>query len=137
MSATGMMLPGDGSNPPENDNLGPAADKKEDQASTATVQSAYVAPTDGQPTICQNCMHFDGQGMCDHPEVIADPEVQGRVDPNGHSKFYMPGSAESAERGMGAPKPQKKPMAGAGQVSALGAGARFPKVSNTPNYQGD
>src|SRR5271157_2012318 len=104
MSATGMMMPGDGSNPPENSN----ADQQEDQHSTATQQSAYVAPTDGQPTICQNCMHFDGQGMCDHPEVVADPEVNGKVDANGHSKFYSPKSAEQGEQGLGmAKKPPK------------------------------
>jgi len=136
MSATGMMMPGDGSNPPENDNLTQGQDAKEDQQSTATTQSAYVAPTDGQPTICQNCMHFDGQGSCDHPEVIADPQVQGKVDPNGHSKFYMPASAEQAEQGVGLSKPQKKAPAPAAGLPGLGAGARFPKVSNTPNYQG-
>lgn len=134
MSATGMMMPGDGSNPPENDNLG--TDQQADQQSTATQQSAYVAPTDGQPTICQNCAHFDGQGSCDHPEVVADPEVQGKVDPNGHSKFYAPKSAEAAEAGTGMVKKQPVKAPGAG-LAGLGADARFPKVSNTPNYQGD
>jgi hypothetical protein len=133
MSATGMMMPGDGSNPPENDNLG--TDQQADQASTATEQSAYVAPTDGQPTVCANCVHFDGQGMCDHPEVVADPQVQGKVDLNGHSKFYSPKSAETAEGGLGTTQRKPKPPA---NVAGLGAGARFPKIaSNTPNFQGD
>jgi hypothetical protein len=127
MSATGMMMPGEGGGQPSNDNLGVDQD---DSKSTATEQSAYVAPTDGQPTICQNCVHFDGQGSCDHPEVIADPQVQGRVDANGHSKFYSPKSEEAGEMGMGKPKP-------AGTLAGLGAGARFPKSSNTPNFQGD
>jgi hypothetical protein len=127
-----MMMPGDGSKPPENSN----ADQMEDAQSTATQQSAYVAPTDGQPTICQNCMHFDGQGACDHPEVVADPEVNGKVDANGHSKFYSPKSAEQAEAGgMGM---AKRPKASPGDAAALGVGARFPKMSsNTPNFQGD
>lgn len=130
MSATGMMMPGDGSNPPENDNLG--ADQQEDQQGTATQQSAYVAPTDGQPTICANCMHFDGQGSCDHPEVIADPEVNGQAEANGHSKFYYAKSAEAAEGEMG-----KKPAQPGAGLAGLSAGARFPKTSNTPNFQGD
>lgn len=132
MSATGMMLPGDGSHPPENDSL---ADQKEDQQSSATQQSGYVKPTDGQPTICQNCIHFDGQGACDHPEVIADPEVQGVVEANGHSKFFYAKSAESAETAGGLSKPAPKTPAkpGAG-LSGLAAGMRM--RSNTPNYQG-
>jgi len=136
MSATGMMMPGDGSNPPENENMATGNDMQ-GQESSATTQSAYVMPTDGQPTICQNCTHFDGQGMCDHPEVIADPEVQGKVDPNGHSKFYMPGGGKTMQPGMGMPKPAPKKPPMAGSSGGLGAGARFPKVSNTPNFQGD
>lgn len=128
MSATGMMMAGDGSNPPGNN--APAADQQEDQQSTATQQSAYVKPTDGQPTICQNCMHFDGQGACDQPEVVADPEVQGKVEANGHSKFYSPKSAEAAEGEL----TKKPPAVG---LPGLAAGARFPKASNTSNYQGD
>src|ERR1700734_1929251 len=124
MSATGNMLPGDGSNPPENDNL----DQQEDQESSATQMSAYVAPTDGQPTICANCVHFDGQAACDHPEVISDPEVNGKVEANGHSKFYSPKSAEAVEGSMGITK--KPPQLTPG-LTALGGGARFPKVSNT------
>lgn len=130
MSATGMMLPGEGGDQPPNDNLGADQD---DQQSTATEQSAYVAPTDGQPTICQNCVHFDGQSSCDHPEVIADPQVQGQVDANGHSKFYSPKSEGGGGTGLGK---MAKPQA-VGTPQGLGAGARFPKSSNTPNFQGD
>lgn len=128
MSATGMMMPGDGSRPPENS----PTDQQEDQQGTATQQSAYVAPTDGQPTICQNCMHFDGQGACDHPEVVADPEVQGKVDANGHSKFYSAKSAEAAEGELG----KTAPKSGA-DIAGLAAGMRFRPPSNTPNFQGD
>lgn len=91
----------------------------DDQQGTASAQSAYVKPTDGQPTICENCMHFDGSGKCDHPEVIADPEVQGAVEANGHSKFYSPKSEEQGEA-------NRLPTTGEG-VDKLGSGVRSPK----------
>jgi hypothetical protein len=78
-------------------------DQQEDQQSSASAQAAYVRPTDDQPTICQNCSHFDGQGSCDHPQVIADPDVQGKVEANGHSKFYSAKSQEAAEGEAGLP----------------------------------
>lgn len=123
MSYSGMMMPGDGSNPPDNSNTATEPDG-DDQQGTATTQAAYVAPTDGQPTICQNCVHFDGQGACDHPQVIADPQVNGKVDANGHSKFYTPKSGQSAELGAAT----KKPALDAG-IQSLAAGARYPKQS--------
>lgn len=49
-----------------------------------TKQSGYADPRHG-PFECGNCIHFhsgsgssmmDGFGSCDHPEVVADPEVE-------------------------------------------------------------
>lgn len=91
----------------------------DDQKGTATAQSAYVAPSDGQPTICQNCLHFDGQGSCDHPQVIADPEVNGKVEANGHSKFFHSKSSEAAEN--------ESPQYSA-DAAQLASGSRFPSA---------
>lgn len=92
----------------------------DDQKGTATAQAAYVTPASpDEATICQNCIHFDGQGSCDHPQVIADPEVNGTVVANGHSKFFYSKSAEGSE----SEAPQYSPDA-----AQLAGGARFPSA---------
>lgn len=121
-TAPGIMPPPAGVQP----NAAPAAMPPPAAApdqSTATQQSAYVAPTSGQPTICQNCAHFDGQGSCDAAEVIADPDVMGQVDPNGHSKFYTPKTDNDGDEPGASPEPQYSKGA-----ASLAAGARFPKA---------
>lgn len=135
MSYTGMFMPATGitnQSPAAPADNGAQADQDDDQQSTATDRAKYVAPEDGQPTICQNCSHFDGQGACDHPEVIADPEVSGKVEANGHCMYFKAGSGEQSVSNI---LPMKKPAISKG-ADAIGAGAKFPKVSNTPNYQG-
>lgn len=59
-----------------------------------TAQSGYATPDFG-PFECENCTHFDGQGKCDHPQVISDPEVQGNVDAEGCCNLFKSAHSES------------------------------------------
>lgn len=66
-----------------------------------TAQSGYVTPDLG-PFECDNCIHFDGQSRCNHPQVQSDQEVQGNVDPEGCCNFFKSAHNESqaAEHGQ-------------------------------------
>lgn len=59
--------------------------------------SGYQPPDQG-PFECDNCIHFDGQGRCDKPEVIADPQVQGNVEPEGCCNFFESAHSESQDQ---------------------------------------
>lgn len=59
-------------------------------------QSGYAGPEFG-PFSCSNCTHFDGQGSCDHPEVINDPEVNGQVEADGCCNFFRSKTAHGGE----------------------------------------
>jgi len=47
----------------------------------------YASPKDG-PFKCSHCVHFKAPNSCDHPKVIADPEVKGKVEPEGCCNYY-------------------------------------------------
>lgn len=57
------------------------------QKGDGTAMSGYVTPDLG-PFECENCTHFQPSNRCDHPQVIADPEVQGQVDAEGCCNFF-------------------------------------------------
>lgn len=59
----------------------------EGEPGDGTQQSGYVSPDLG-PFECGNCTHFDGQGACDHPQVVSDPEVNGQVEAEGCCNFF-------------------------------------------------
>lgn len=61
-----------------------------------TVSSGYVTPDLG-PFECENCIHFEAPGSCNHPTVVSDPEVQGNVDPEGCCNFFKSAHSESQE----------------------------------------
>jgi hypothetical protein len=65
----------------------PQPQQGDDQQGDGTQASGYVTPDLG-PFECENCIHFDGQSRCNHPQVISDPEVQGQVDPEGCCNFF-------------------------------------------------
>jgi hypothetical protein len=52
-----------------------------------TQASGYVTPDLG-PFECENCIHFDGQSRCNHPQVISDPEVNGQVEAESCCNFF-------------------------------------------------
>lgn len=49
----------------------------------------YAPPKDG-PFRCDHCVHFKKPGECNHPAVIVDPGVRGKVAPDGCCNFYHP-----------------------------------------------
>jgi hypothetical protein len=79
------------------------------------------------PFTCGNCTHFDGQGSCDHPEIVADPEVNGQVaegDFCGGTRY----KSKTAQGGQGG----EDQTAGAGEAGEAGGGA----AGDTTNDQG-
>jgi hypothetical protein len=85
----GMAAPGPAPGPPD-DGAGEPGD--------GTAASGYRTPDLG-PATCQNCVHFQEPSSCDHPAVIADPEVQGQVDPGGWcNTFKSAGAQQDAEQ---------------------------------------
>lgn len=60
-----------------------------------TKKSGYAPPGLG-PFECEHCEHYDA-GLCDHPDVEADPEVKkstdgrGIVEAEGCCTYYRPG----------------------------------------------
>lgn len=82
-------------------------------------QSGYAGPEFG-PFSCSNCTHFDGQGSCDHPEVINDPEVNGQVEADGCCNFFRSKTAhggqgdQTAQGGQGDESDEDEGAAGEG-----------------------
>lgn len=72
------------------------ADMTKPQEGVGSAQAGYAGPENG-PFECENCIHFDGQGSCDHPQVVTDPEVQGKVDAEGCCNFFSPSGNETQE----------------------------------------
>ena len=64
---------------------------------TGTPQTNYHSARFG-PAECRTCIHMKRPDRCDHPEVIADPEVRGKVEPLGWCKFHNLGSGERGIR---------------------------------------
>jgi hypothetical protein len=81
-------------------------DRADAERGEGTEQSGYVTPELG-PFRCDNCTHYllamgpprreqrltseegSGQGRCDHPIVLSDPEVSdGRVDADGCCNYF-------------------------------------------------
>ncbi len=65
---------------------------------TGTAASGYLPAQDG-PFRCGHCRHFhpagdpeenDSRGLCDHPRVINDPLVRGRVEAGACCSFFTP-----------------------------------------------
>jgi hypothetical protein len=74
-------------------------------AGIGSAQSGYATPDNG-PFECANCIHFDGQGACDNPQVQSDPEVNGQVDAEGCCNLFKPAGEEQDEgEGESAPGP--------------------------------
>jgi hypothetical protein len=67
------------------------------QIGDGTAQSGYVTPDLG-PFECENCVHFQPPGQCDHPQVTSDPEVQGKVDPESCCNFFKSAHRQSQEQ---------------------------------------
>lgn len=73
-------MPG-ASTPPPSSQPAPAEQPDQPIGSKAT---GYT----GADISCANCFHFDGQGSCDQPEVVADPEVNGQVEAEGRCNEF-------------------------------------------------
>lgn len=67
----------------------PPGDDAQDDAGIGSAASGYAGPENG-PFECQNCVHFDGEGTCDNPQVQSDPEVQGKVEAEGCCNLFRP-----------------------------------------------
>jgi hypothetical protein len=80
---------------PQADGAGDGADQADD-AGIGSAQSGYAGPENG-PFECSNCIHFDGQGTCDNPQVQSDPEVQGKVEAEGCCNLFNPAQAGGDE----------------------------------------
>lgn len=61
-----------------------------DDQGIGSKESGYAGPDMG-PFSCANCSHFDGQGSCDNEKVMADPEVNGKVEADGCCNLFRPG----------------------------------------------
>lgn len=83
-------------------------------------KAAGYAPPDQGPFSCGNCVHFDGQGSCDNPKVITDPEVSGQVEAEGCCNFFRPSKGEES---TGTEQPNY-----GDDVASLAGGARFPSA---------
>lgn len=67
-------------------------------AGIGSAQAGYAGAENG-PFECGNCIHFDGQGKCDNPQVISDPEVNGQVEAEGCCNLFSPAAHEGDEGG--------------------------------------
>jgi len=56
-------------------------------APIGTEKAGYATPEHG-PFKCANCVHYDGAGRCDHPDVVEDPAVKGEVQPSGCCNYF-------------------------------------------------
>ncbi len=60
-----------------------------------TAGAGYANPDLG-PFRCGNCIHFAKKKAgrnCDHPKVVSDREVQGRVEADGCCNYFRPEDA--------------------------------------------
>lgn len=83
-SSTTPMSPESGAGPLDAEDPSTQQTDTDDQG-MGSQASGYVTsqelPADQRS--CSSCLHFDGQSQCSNPQVVADPEVQGKVEPDG------------------------------------------------------
>lgn len=63
-------------------------------AGIGSAQSGYATPDNG-PFECENCIHFQPPNACDNPQVVTDPEVNGKVEPEGCCNLFSPAGNET------------------------------------------
>lgn len=86
---------------PEVQDVPPAGNSSSDaEPGDGTALAGYVTPDLG-PFECENCVHFTAPSTCDHAVVIADPEVNGQVDPEGCCNYFKSGHIETQEQEQG------------------------------------
>lgn len=73
------------------------AQGSEAEPGDGTQMSGYVTPDLG-PFECENCEHFTSPDQCDHPFVIADPEVRGSVEAEGCCNYFKSAGRETQEQ---------------------------------------
>ena len=61
-------------------------------------QLSGYATADLGPFECENCQHFTAPSSCSHPFVIADPDVNGQVDPEGCCNYFKSAHNETQEQ---------------------------------------
>jgi hypothetical protein len=88
-----------------------AGNDPSDEQGIGSAQAGYATPENG-PFECSNCVHFDGQASCDNSQVISDPEVQGKVDPEGCCNFFRPSGNENQQEEQGETETGAIPGAG-------------------------
>lgn len=76
-----------------------------DDEGIGSKETGYAGPDMG-PFSCANCMHFDGQGSCDNEKVMADPEVNGKVDAEGCCNLFKNGEGNASPDDGAAMKPE-------------------------------
>jgi hypothetical protein len=96
---------------PDGGSMGSGTMDAGDDSGIGSAQTGYAGPENG-PFECDHCIHFDGQGTCNNPQVQADPEVQGKVDAEGCCNLYSP--AQEGEAGGGESE-EEGAMPGAGE----------------------
>jgi hypothetical protein len=62
-----------------------------------TQLSGYASPEYG-PFECENCVHFEAPDKCNHPKVIADPEVNGNVQAEGCCNYFKSAHNETQDQ---------------------------------------
>lgn len=95
--------------PPNIEAEAPNMEMEGENASMGSPATGYVSASELPPDQrnCGACVHFDGQGNCNQPEVIADPDVQGKVEADGCCDYVRPRTTdnnmekESTEIGTG------------------------------------
>src|SRR6266436_1363309 len=80
------------------------ANQAKPEEGIGSAQTGYADPENG-PFECENCIHYEPDNPqypkdCDHPEVIADPEVE-TVDAEGCCNLILPTGEESEEQQEG------------------------------------
>lgn len=96
--------------PDQQDDGDPGDESGDINAPIGSKATGYAGPDEG-PFSCSNCVHFDGNSSCDNPKVIADPEVQGSVDPNGCCNYFRDYDDKEAQPEEGQPDQLKASLA--------------------------
>jgi hypothetical protein len=89
---------------PPDDGLMQIQQAPQEPQASGTKMTGYCGPEDG-PFECENCTYYQDPGQCSNPQVQRDPQVRGKVDPEGCCNlFSSAGNGENESKEIGEPE---------------------------------